>query len=97
MTLNITGEYHCFLVFSDHLVHQMNERMVKDEGRFEAECLIPSKLQRFCLEDDQVGQLYPTYSTDIHVADVFVREIQHWRTRWGMMEENPPTLAKTLS
>jgi hypothetical protein len=23
-----------FLVFSDHLVHQMNERLVKNEGRF---------------------------------------------------------------
>jgi hypothetical protein len=28
-----------FLVFSDHLVHQMNERLVKNEDRFKAECL----------------------------------------------------------
>ena len=82
-----------FLVFSDHLVHQMNERLVKNEGRFEAECLIPSKLQRLCLEGDQVGRLYATYSTDIHVAEnVFVREIQRWRTRWGMMDKKPSTL-----
>jgi len=114
-----------FLVFSDHLVHQMrrlhksttcvlsiclvlydnkiclkyqmNKRLVKNEGRFDAECLNPSKLQRLCLEGDQVGRLYATYSTDIHVAeDVFVREIQCWRTRWGMMDEKPSTPA-TLS
>jgi hypothetical protein len=43
-----------------------------------------------------VTNLYP-YSTDIHVAeDVFVREIQRWGTRWGMMGEKPSTLAKTL-
>jgi hypothetical protein len=41
----------------DHLVHQMNERLVKNEGLFEAELLIPSKLQRLCLEGDQVGRL----------------------------------------
>ena len=76
----------------------MNERLVKNEGRFEAELLIPSKLQRLCLEGDQVGRLYATYSTDIHIAeDVFVREIQRWRTRWGMMDEKPSTLAKPLS
>jgi len=75
----------------------MNERLVKNEGRFEAECLIPSKLQRLCLEGDQVGRLYATYSTDIHVAEnVFVREIQRWRTRWGMMDEKPSTLAKNI-
>jgi hypothetical protein len=76
----------------------MNERLVKNEGRFEAESLIPSKFQRFCLEGDQVGRLYTTYSTDINAAeDVFTREIQHWRTRWGMMDEKTSTLAKTLS
>jgi len=97
MTLKITG-VSLFLVFSDHLVHQMNECLIKNEGRFEAELLIPSKLQRLCLEGDQVGQLYATYSTDIHIAeDVFVREIQRWRTRWGMMNEKPSTLAKPLS
>ena len=60
--------------------------------------IIPSKLQRLCLEGDQVGRLYVTYSSDIHVAeDMFVREIQRWRTRWGMMDEKPSILAKTLS
>ena len=60
--------------------------------------IIPSKLQRLCLKGDQVGRLYVTYSSDIHVAeDIFVREIQRWRTRWGMMDEKPSTLAKTLS
>ena len=27
---------------------------------------------------------------------MFVREIQRWGTRWGMMGEKPSTLAKTL-
>ena len=73
----------------------MNERLVKNDCRFETELLIPSKLQRLCLEGDQVGRLYVTYSSDIHVAeDMFVREIQRWRTRWGMMDEKPSILAK---
>jgi len=81
-------------VFADHLVQQMEERLLKNEGRFDAANLLPPKLAGL---NDKVHNIYTAYSADLNVTeDEFRDEAKRWKTRWAIGEVKPASLIDTL-
>ncbi|KAJ8306578.1 hypothetical protein KUTeg_017123, partial [Tegillarca granosa] len=66
-------------VFVDHLLLQLEDRLLGSSPRFEAFNLLPSRLNR--LRDENIVNLYDTFSHDI-IGDLneFQQEIARWET-----------------
>ncbi|KAJ8314715.1 hypothetical protein KUTeg_006865 [Tegillarca granosa] len=67
-------------VFVDHLLLQLEDRLLGSSPRFEAFNLLPSRLNR--LRDENIVNLYDTFSHDI-IGDLneFQQEIARWETQ----------------
>ncbi|XP_068738141.1 52 kDa repressor of the inhibitor of the protein kinase-like [Montipora capricornis] len=85
-----------YFPFLDHLVSELNELLVKPLPGFQAQYLIPGKLQD--LSEKCVEDIYNYYGDDMHITlDEFKREVTRWRHRWPITEDDPPqTLVETL-
>lgn len=82
-------------VFVDHLLLQLEDRLLGSSPRFEAFNLLPSRLNR--LRDENIVNLYDTFSHDIiGDLDEFKQEIARWETRWAMAADKPSTLSNTV-
>ncbi|KAJ8321452.1 hypothetical protein KUTeg_000997 [Tegillarca granosa] len=67
-------------VFVDHLLLQLEDRLLGSSPRFEAFNLLPSRLNR--LRDENIVNLYDTFSHDIiGELNEFQQEIARWETR----------------
>ena len=72
----------------------MEERLLKNEGRFDAANLLPLKLAGL---NDKVHNIYTAYSADLNVTeDEFRDEAKRWKTRWAIGEVKPASLIDTL-
>lgn len=83
-----------FYVFLDHLVQELESRLIQHEDRFLAEYLVPVKLHE--LTSDHIEKISNTYGDDIGTPEELEREISRWKTRWTMSETKPKTLHETL-
>lgn len=85
-----------YFPFLDHLVSELNELLVKPLPGFQAQYLIPGKLQD--LSEKCVEDIYNYYGDEMHMTlDEFKREVTRWRHRWPITEDDPPqTLVETL-
>lgn len=85
-----------YFPFLDHLVSELNELLVKPLPGFQAQYLIPGKLQD--LSEKCVEDIYNYYGDDMLMTlDEFKREVTRWRHRWPITEDDPPqTLVETL-
>ncbi|VDI61579.1 Hypothetical predicted protein [Mytilus galloprovincialis] len=82
--INDPSEYwrvSLYLVFLDHLVTEITSRVIKNEGRFSAEYLIPSKLQ--ALTDQTTNSIFETFLADLGDKHAFNDEVARWKIRWG--------------
>ena len=83
--------YNCF---ADHLIAQLNERVITNDKLFLAQLLIPSRLQE--LTDDNIDSIYGQYINDLQDSqESFRNEVRRWRVRW-VVDDAPSTLAATL-
>ena len=73
-----------YLPFVDHLLSELDIRLLNAEPRYSAQYLIPRKLVD--ITDDLVDSIYDTYVGDLDVTRVmFHREIQRWKTRYRQL------------
>lgn len=69
-----------YLPFVDHLMVEMDFRLLKAEPRYCAQHLLPSKVGQ--ITDPDVEAIFDTYATDLNIEKVtFHREVQRWKVR----------------
>ena len=82
----------------DHLVQELNDRLLLQENRFLGQYLVPAKLNAFN-SGLQVDKLYETYKTDLSEKRDFDNEILRWQTKWSHSTDKKPVthLTETVS
>ena len=86
-----------YFPLADHLVQELNDRLLLQENRFLGQYLVPAKLNAFN-SGLQVDKLYETYKTDLSEKRDFDNEILRWQTKWShSTDKNPVTLTGTVS
>ena len=82
----------------DHLVQELNDRLLLQENRFLGQYLVPAKLNAFN-SGLQVDKLYETYKTDLSEKRDFDNEILRWQTKWSHSTDKQPVthLTETVS
>lgn len=84
-----------FNTFIDHLIQEMETRIVSNEERFVAQYLLPNRLPD--LLDDMLPSIYAAYAPDLENSfEVFSNEVTRWRVRWNIAENKPLRLQVTL-
>ncbi|KAJ8312273.1 hypothetical protein KUTeg_009646, partial [Tegillarca granosa] len=68
-----------YFVFLDHLIGELQSRLIDSEGRFLGELLLPSRLQD--LSDLTTTAIYDAFSADLTDRQAYDQEIKRWRAR----------------
>ncbi|XP_060085129.1 zinc finger MYM-type protein 1-like [Ylistrum balloti] len=89
-----------YLAFLDHLITELEIRLVDSEGRFKGEALLPEKLDTH-LNAEMIQAIYDanTYDADLTDPDTFRQEIERWKARWSMVptDERPADIITCLN
>ena len=86
-----------YIAFIDHMIMELESRLIKSENRFFAQYLLPRVIGN--ITNEQIATLYETYQTDLTCnLDEFKREVVRWRTRWSITprDQMPTSLCETL-
>ena len=85
-----------YLPFVDHLIAELDRRLLAAEPRYTAQHLLPKKAAQITqLLGDQI---YESYQDDVAVTnDQFRSEIRRWRAKWSAHEDLPLDLQGTLN
>ena len=87
--------YSVYLPLVDHLIQELNERLMKQHDRFLGQYLIPTKLD--LLNPDTIHKIFCTYANDLTERVIFDGEIVRWKSKWQQLaSEKPWTLQDTL-
>ena len=79
----------------DHLVQELNDRLLSQENRFSGQCLVPAKLNAF--KSGVQDKLYETCKSDLSEKRDFGNKILRWQTKWShSTDEKPATLTETV-
>ena len=85
-----------YLPLVDHLVQELNDRLLNHNDRFLGQYLIPMQLGS--LNRETTNKIYNVYSNDLSHRVAFDNEIVRWKARWALAEgEKPNNLEDTLS
>ena len=87
-----------YLPFIDHLVTELENRLLQGSDRFKAQFLLPSKVAN--LTDDNARDIYAAFQPDLPDDEMtFVREARRWKVRWENVNQQDPIdcLAETLA
>jgi hypothetical protein len=83
--------------FLDHMIMELDSRLLKSENRFYAQYLLPGVVEQ--ITNDQIVTIHQTYQMDIGLSlDDFRREVERWRTRCRIIpcDKVPTTLCQRL-
>ncbi|XP_062594197.1 zinc finger MYM-type protein 1-like [Saccostrea cucullata] len=84
-----------FYVFIDHLVQQLEDRLLGAEQRFQAFFLLPSKIQG--LTNEKVLSIFDTFKTDVvGNVETFRAEVERWKVKWQMHAVVPSSIVEVL-
>jgi hypothetical protein len=85
-----------YFPFVDHLLVELNDRLVVPKGRFAGQLLIPSLLQELTMEMQQ--GILDEYESLMPNPEQFFTEIRRWRAKWGIESDaaKPNDLQSTL-
>ena len=86
-----------YIAFIEHMIMELESRLIKSENRFFAQYLLPRVIGN--ITNEQIATLYETYQTDLTCnLDEFKREVVRWRTRWSITprDQMPTSLCETL-
>ncbi|XP_062595649.1 52 kDa repressor of the inhibitor of the protein kinase-like [Saccostrea cucullata] len=96
-SIDVYWKRSVFFPFYDHVLQELDDRLLGCSERFIAQYLIPSNLGQ--LTDNRVNALYEAFKADIPVSmAVFHTEVKRWITRWSLEDEEnmPSSLQDTL-
>lgn len=83
-------------VFIDHLMQELDDRIVQNEGRFQGQMLIPSRIAE--IQPGQVEAIHDVFAPDLKATQQeFAGEVRRWATRWAMAESRPTRLLDSLN
>lgn len=86
-----------YLIFVDHLVQEMQDRLIDGKDRFLVERLVPKHLNTLTQEDTVA--IFGTFRTDLETTiEGFQTEIRRWKTMCGItnVQLKPGSLKETL-
>ena len=90
-----TGKETCIFLWSDHLVQELNDRLLSQKNCFLGQYLVPAKLNAF--NSGVQDKLYETYKADLSEKRDFDNEILRLQTKWSYStDKKPVTLTETL-
>ncbi len=70
-----------YFVFLDHLVQEMQDRLLDAKDRFLVENLVPSHLHK--LQKEDVSKLFDTFQPDLKTdRNGFDMEVRRWKAMW---------------
>ena len=79
----------------DHLVQELNDRLLSQKKRFLGQYLVLGKLNAF--NSGAQDKLHETYKTDLSKKRDLDNEILRWQTKWShSTDKKPATLTETL-
>ncbi|XP_071123584.1 52 kDa repressor of the inhibitor of the protein kinase-like [Mytilus edulis] len=86
-----------YLPFVDHLIAELNTRLLTAEPRYVAQKLIPKNIDQLTLAVGDI--IFNEYADDAHVTkDEFRSEIRRWLAKWtGDFDNIPNNLQETLN
>lgn len=86
-----------YLPFLDHLIGELNVRLLSPEPRFCAQNLIPTKAAQ--LDEATGDMIFNSYSDEITLSQCeFRSELNRWKTKWtGNADKVPHDLQETLN
>ena len=86
-----------YLPFVDHLLQEMNTRLLVAKHRYVAQYIIPKQLVH--LTPERIAQLFEVFQDDMP-GDLrqLQNEVSRWKARWETMNaaERPDTLDNTI-
>ena len=77
----------------DHLVQELNDRLLSQKNCFLGQYLVPAKLNAF--NSGVEDKLYETYKTDLSEKRDFDNEILRWQTKWSHSTDEKPVTRLT--
>ena len=84
-----------FYPFLDHLVVELEDRLVSSNERFKAQYLIPNLLPE--LSRDHEDSIFQEYESDLSGdREAFRNEVSRWKVRWELEGTKPSNLTDTL-
>ncbi|CAC5419875.1 unnamed protein product [Mytilus coruscus] len=86
-----------YFAFIDHMIMELESRLISSENRFFAQYLLPHVVGNITIE--QIATLFEKYETDLACNLVeFNREVARWRTRLCITprDQMPTLLCETL-
>ena len=85
-----------YLPLVDHLIQELNDRLLNHNDRFLGQYLITTQL--VSLNRETTNKIYNACSNDLSHRVAFDNEIVRWKARWALAEgEKPNNLEDTLS
>ena len=83
-----------YLPLIDHLIQEMNDRLLSQEDRFLGQYLLPTKLQG--LTKDVQDKMYAAYTNDLTDKREYNNEMLRWKKVAAVQPENDQQLWLTL-
>ena len=83
-----------YFVFVDHILEELNTKLVDNRPRFAAQYLIPTHLSK--LDVNTTEQIHEGYEVDLTCHEDFDLEIKRWKARWEGADHLPSSLTETL-
>ena len=73
--------------FLDHLITELESRLLTTENRFHAQHLLPRAVDK--ITNDYVASIYEAYQADIDLSlEDSRREVARWQTSWPITKRN---------
>lgn len=68
-----------YYLFLDHMIMELDSRLLKSENRFYAQYLLPHAIEQ--ITNDEIINIHQTYQMDIGLSlEDFRREVERWRS-----------------
>ena len=83
-----------YLPLIDHLIQEINDRLLSQEDRFPGQYLLPTKLQG--LTNDVQDKMYAAYTNDLTDTREYNNEMFRWEKVAAVQLENDQQLCQTL-
>ncbi|XP_053394120.1 52 kDa repressor of the inhibitor of the protein kinase-like [Mercenaria mercenaria] len=83
-----------YLPFMDHLLVELDARLLSAEPRFQAQYLIPKQAH---LTQEIAEGIFTIYQDDLPGENLYLAEISRWKTRWVGNNEAPSNITQTLN
>ena len=98
---NSVSDYYkrgLYFPFLDHLLSELNDRLIKPGPLFRISCLLPRNVGKWSPAATTVDEIFTPYDADIpeHLQQVRESECMRWKSRWEKANDLPGTLHDTL-